>query len=108
MGEEVMTKGIGASIVAFSAFSLSLLSDVDSYKAIAVSFIPMMISLLDNLFISKSVEKLGLDATPQYFWVVVQAGILGCEGSCAATVSRYDEYLLSLRCRVTVAGNFLT
>ena len=36
-----------------------------------------MLSILDGLFVSKNVEKLGMNKDAQYFWLAVQAAVVG-------------------------------
>jgi hypothetical protein len=74
--EEVMCKGIAMSMGAFAISSLAVLQGTEATKAIAYGWLPPLASVFDNLFVSKHVSALGLDAGPQYFWLAIQAAVV--------------------------------
>jgi hypothetical protein len=71
------TKAMGASTVAISVLMAALVQGVDPIKAYGLSWIPIVLSISSYLFITKEVEKVGMNAAPYYFYLVLGAVTFG-------------------------------
>jgi hypothetical protein len=71
------TKGYGANILAITVFGAALVNGADPLKAYGYSWSPIVLSLFSYLFITKEVEKFGMNVFPYYFYLVLGAVMVG-------------------------------
>jgi hypothetical protein len=72
----LMMKSFGWFIGSFVALAYGLSEDKGATTSIGYAFVLPLISILDNLFISKSADKFGLEKNAQYFWLAIQTMIV--------------------------------
>lgn len=73
----VFVKAFGYFMCANAAMLAGIALDEPAAKIIGYGWAPCMLSILDGLFVSKNVEKLGMNKDAQYFWLAVQAAVVG-------------------------------
>jgi len=72
-----MAKQLGFFFVGVGVMMYALSQGVDSLRAIGYSWIPMLLNVLDMVFVSKDVEELDLPTGPLYFWIAMMAVFVG-------------------------------
>jgi len=72
----MMIRAFGWFIGCWSVLAGSLIQGVEATKAIGYAFIPALGNIIDSNFVSKTVEKYGMDTNPQVFWAVVQLAVI--------------------------------
>lgn len=76
--DEMMFKSVGASLMATSVLMLALLQGEGVTKAVGYGLIPLLVLVLDGLFGSGFVSKLGLSTNMVAVNGAVMAGVIAC------------------------------
>ena len=84
------TKNLGFTLMALSTLLGSVAIGLDVTKAIGYSILPLLVSLADGFFFSKSMEVMGVPPDPVAAWAVIMCGtttaLLGRTGTAATAV----------------------
>ena len=73
---EAMMKNMGYALTACAVLTYYVANGADITTAIGYAFVPTLLSIIDQLLVSKGFETLGADPAPAYVWGAIQMAVI--------------------------------